>query len=181
MNIQQLRDLVQKAYGKQKGLRKERKTPAVLDFNTQHQELALEGTQRQDMLSHHTGSGMHPRPTENETRTLEPDLNRGMTDGMDHVDVNAHLDDTGISHGTKQAWERSWNPTLMGIQWELQGKRQTHPGTISPRNRRKNSPRLQSDQAQTESIQERKTPPALRLTEDDGNDDEGVLSTKRGR
>ncbi len=45
---------------------------------------------------------MHPRPTENETRTLEPDLNRGMTDGMDHVDVNAHLDDTGISHGTKQ-------------------------------------------------------------------------------
>ncbi len=30
------------------GLRKVRKKPAVLDFNTQHHELALEGTQRQD-------------------------------------------------------------------------------------------------------------------------------------
>ncbi len=45
---------------------------------------------------------MHPRPTENETHTLAPDLNRGMTAGMDRVDVNAHLDDTAISHGTKQ-------------------------------------------------------------------------------
>ncbi len=49
MNIQQLRDLVQKAYGKQKmASEKSAKTPAVLDFNTQHHELALEGTQRQD-------------------------------------------------------------------------------------------------------------------------------------
>ncbi len=45
---------------------------------------------------------MHPRPTKNETHTLAPDLNRGMTAGMDRVDVNAHLDDTGISYGTKQ-------------------------------------------------------------------------------
>ncbi len=29
-----------------------------------------------------------------------------MTDGMDHVDVNARLDDTGISHGTKQGLRR---------------------------------------------------------------------------
>ncbi len=50
---------------------------------------------------------MHPRPTENETHTLAPDLNRGMTDGMDRVDVNAHLDDTGISHGTKQGLMRA--------------------------------------------------------------------------
>ncbi len=49
MNIQQLRDLVQKAYCKQKlTSEKSAKTPAVLDFNTQHHELALEGTQRQD-------------------------------------------------------------------------------------------------------------------------------------
>ncbi len=45
---------------------------------------------------------MHPRPTKNETHTLAPDLNRGMTTGMDRVDVIAHLGDTGISHGTKQ-------------------------------------------------------------------------------
>ncbi len=38
--------------------------------------------------------------------TLAPDLNRGMTTGMDRVDVNAHLDDTGISHGTKQGLMR---------------------------------------------------------------------------
>ncbi len=47
MNIQQLRDLVQKAYGKQKmASEKSAKTPAVLDFNTQG--LVLEGSQRQD-------------------------------------------------------------------------------------------------------------------------------------
>ncbi len=49
---------------------------------------------------------MHPRPTKNETHTLAPELNRGMTAGMDHVDVNAHLDDTEISHGTKKGLMR---------------------------------------------------------------------------
>ncbi len=49
MNTQQLRDLVQKAYYKQKmASEKSAKTPAVLDFNTQHHELVLEGTQCQD-------------------------------------------------------------------------------------------------------------------------------------
>ncbi len=49
MNAQQLRDLAQKAYGKQKmASEMGAKTPAVLDFNTQSQGLALEGTQRQD-------------------------------------------------------------------------------------------------------------------------------------
>ncbi len=50
---------------------------------------------------------MHPLPTENETHTLAPDLNRGMTTGIDRVDVNAHLDDTGISHGTMQGLMRA--------------------------------------------------------------------------
>ncbi len=49
---------------------------------------------------------MHPRPTEIETHTLAPDLNSGMTDGMNRVDVNAHLDDTVISHGTMQGLMR---------------------------------------------------------------------------
>ncbi len=49
---------------------------------------------------------MHPGPTENETHTLAPDINRGMTARMDRVDVNAYLDDTGISHGTKQGLRR---------------------------------------------------------------------------
>ncbi len=108
MNIQQLRDLVQKAYYKQKmASEKCVKTPAVLNFNTQHHELALEGTQRQDNAKPpHREWNLPPRPTENETHTLAPDLSRGMTDGMDRVDVNAHLDDTGISHGTKQGLMR---------------------------------------------------------------------------
>ncbi len=49
MNAQQMRDLAQKAYGKQKmASEKSAKIPAALDFNTQSQGLALEGTQRQD-------------------------------------------------------------------------------------------------------------------------------------
>ncbi len=39
-------------------------------------------------------------------KSAKPDLNRGMTAGMDHVDVSAHLDDTGISHGTNQGLMR---------------------------------------------------------------------------
>ncbi len=117
---------------------------------------------------------MNPRQTENETHTLAPDLNRGMTAGMDRMDVNAHPDDTGISHGTKQGLmrvnerDRGTSQARLETQrekssWEFngnsKGKRQTHPGAISPRNRRKNSPRFQTDRAQTESTQEQKTPP----------------------
>ncbi len=110
MNTQQLRDLVQKAYGKQKiASEKSAKTPAVLDFSPQNHILALEtdwAPNAKTALSRHTESGMYPHPTKNETHTLAPDLNRGMTAGMDSVDVNAHLDDTGISHGTKQGLMR---------------------------------------------------------------------------
>ncbi len=45
---------------------------------------------------------MNPRPTKNETHMLAPKLNRGLTVGMDRVDVNTHLDDTGIGHGTNR-------------------------------------------------------------------------------
>ncbi len=46
MNTKQLRDLVQKAYGKQNmAAEMSAKTPAVLDFNTKSQGLALEGAQ----------------------------------------------------------------------------------------------------------------------------------------
>ncbi len=97
MNTQQLRDLVQKAYYKQKmASEKSAKTPAVLDFNTQHHELALEGTQRQDSAKPpHREWNAHPVQQRTRLTPLTPDLNRGMTDGMDRVDVNAHLDDTG--------------------------------------------------------------------------------------
>ncbi len=73
-------------------------------------------------------------------------------------------------------WERSWNqPISFGnsrekSSWEFngnsKGKRQTHPGAISPRNRWKNSPRFQTDWAQTESTKDgHETPPENPLTE----------------
>ncbi len=101
MNAQQLRDLAQKAYGKQKmASEKSAKTPAVLDFNTQSEGLALEGAQCQD------NAKPPPRewnaPSSNKERDEVPDLNRGTNAGMDRVGVNAHLDGTGKRHGTSQ-------------------------------------------------------------------------------
>ncbi len=105
MNTQQLRDLVQKAYGKQKmASEKSAKTPADFEF-TQSQGLALEGTQCQDSTKppHREWNA----PLSNKERDmLAPDLNRGMTAGTDHVNVNAHPDDTVISHGTNQGLMR---------------------------------------------------------------------------
>ncbi len=54
------------------------------------------------MPRRHPESGMHHRPTKNETPTLVPDLNRGTNAGMDRVDINAHLDGTGKRQGTSQ-------------------------------------------------------------------------------
>ncbi len=62
-----------------------------------------------------------------------------------------HLRSFGNSRG-KSSWESNGNS---------KGKRQTHPGATSPRNRRKNSQRFQADRAQTESTQEQKTSPCF--------------------
>ncbi len=98
MNTQQLRDLVQKAYYKQKmASEKSTKTPAVLDFNTQHHELALEGTQRQDSAKA-TTQRMECTPVQQRTRlTADTRPEQRYDRGMNRVDVNAHLDDTGRS------------------------------------------------------------------------------------
>ncbi len=107
---------------------------------------------------------------------LVPDLNRGTNAGMDRVDVNAHLDDTGKRHGTSQGptkvigRDRGTSQAHLETQegknsWESngnsKGRRQTHPGATSPRNRRKNSQRFQADRAQTEPTQEQETPPCF--------------------
>ncbi len=85
---------------------------------------------------------------------------------MDHVDVNAHLDDTGISHRTKQGLMRvdgrdrgtSFGNSREKSPWEFNGnskeKRQTHPGATSPKNQREYSQGLQADRAQNESTQD---------------------------
>ncbi len=163
MNIQQLRDLVQKAYYKQKmTLEKSAKTPAVLDFNTQHHELALEGTQRQDSAkpprrewnaspsNRERDSHAGTRPKQRYDRWDGP-RGRQRSPGR-HWDKSW---DQARPH--ESPWDRSWNqPSSYG---NSKGKRQTHPGAVSPRNRRNNSPRFQTDRAQTESTQEQETPP----------------------
>ncbi len=221
MNTQQLRDLVQKAYYKQKmASEKCVKTPAVLDFNTQHHELALEGTQRQDSAKPHfhfifiyafsrrfypkrltlhsrysfyilaalafPGNGTHDlgvasamlyqlsyrkaphREWNGPPSNRERDSNAGTRPKQryDRWDgprgrqrsPGRHWDkswDQARPH--ESPWDRSWNqPSSYG---NSKGKRQTHPGAVSPRNQRKNSPRFQTDQAQTESTQEQETPP----------------------
>ncbi len=107
MNTQQLRDLVQKAYGKQNMTsEKIAKTPAVLDFNTQSQGLALEGAQRQDSTKPPHREWTVPPSNKERDSHAGTDLNRGMTAGMYHMNVNDHLDDTGISHGTNQGLMR---------------------------------------------------------------------------
>ncbi len=174
MNTQQLRDLVQKAYCKQKmASEKSAKTPAVLDFNTHH-ELALEGTQRQDSAKPpHREWNAPPSNRERDSHAGTRSKQR-----YDHWDgprgrqrsPGRHWDkswDQARPHESQ--WERSWNqPSSFGnsrekSSWEFngnsKGKQQTHPGAISPRNQRNNSPRFQTDRAQTESTQEQKTPP----------------------
>ncbi|XP_016407633.1 uncharacterized protein LOC107739903 [Sinocyclocheilus rhinocerous] len=173
MNAQQLRDLAQKAYGKQKmASEKGAKTPTVLDFNTQSQGLALEGAQHQD----------HAKPPHKEWNTPSSNRERDSHAGTRPKQRNNRWDGPrGRQHSPGRHWEkpwdqsrpretqwdRSWNqPNSFGNSrgkgsWESngtsKGKRQTHPGAPSPRNPRRNSQRFQADQAQTESIQEQKT------------------------
>ncbi len=153
MNTQQLRDLVQKAYYKQKmASEKSAKTPAVLDFNTQHHELALEGTQRQDSAKppHRKWNA----PPSNRERYSHADTRPKQR--YDRWDGPRGRQRSPGRHWDK-SWDRSWNqPSSYG---NSKGKRQTHPGAVSPRNRRKKSPRFQADRVQTESTQEQETPP----------------------
>ncbi len=153
MNTQQLRDLVQKAYYKQKmASEKSAKTPAVLDFNTQHHELALEGTQRQDSAKppHRKWNA----PPSNRERYSHADTRPKQR--YDRWDGPRGRQRSPGRHWDK-SWDRSWNqPSSYG---NSKGKRQTHPGAVSPRNRRKKTPRFQADRVQTESTQEQETPP----------------------
>ncbi len=163
MNTQQLRDLVQKAYYKQKmASEKSAKTPAVLDFNTQHHELALEGTQRQDSAKPpHKEWNAPPSNRERDSHAgTRPKQRYDRWDGPRgrQRSPGRHWDkswDQARPHESPQ--DRSWNQP--GSYGNSKGKRQTHPGAVSPRNRRKNSPRFQTDRAQTESTQEQETPP----------------------
>ncbi len=163
MNTQQLRDLVQKAYYKQKmASEKCVKTPAVLDFNTQHHELALEGTQRQDSAKppHREWNGPPSNRERDSHAGTRPKQRYDRWDGPHgrQRSPGRHWDKSwNQARPHESPWDRSWNqPSLYG---NSKGKQQTHPGAVSPRNRRKNSPRFQTDRAQTESTQEQEKTP----------------------
>ncbi len=103
MNAQQLRDLARKAYGKQKmASEKNAKTPAVLDFNTQSQGLALEGAQCQDNAKPPPWEWNAPSSNKERDSHAGTRSKQRYERWMDHVDVNAHLDATGKRHGTSQ-------------------------------------------------------------------------------
>ncbi len=151
MNAQQLRDSAQKAYGKQKiTSEKSIKTPAVLDSNTQSQGLALEGDQSQDSAKPpHRGWNAPPSNKERDSHAgTRPKQRNDRWNGL-----------RGRQRSTGRHWERSWDQSWPHErQWEIswnqpisfgnsrgksslefngnsKGKRQTHPGAISPRNR----------------------------------------------
>ncbi len=149
MNTQQLRDLVQKAYYKQKmAAEKSAKTPAVLDFNTQHHELTLEGTQRQDSAKPpHKEWNAPPSNRERDSHAgTRPKQRYDRWDGP-----------RGRQRSPGRHWDKSWDQARPhesprdsswnqpGSYGNSKGKRQTHPGAVSPRNRRKKSPRFQTD------------------------------------
>ncbi len=146
MNTQQLRDLVQKAYCKQKmAAEKSAKPPAVLDFNTQHQELALEGTQRQDSAKppHREWNAPPPNREGVSHAGTRPKQRYDRWDGPRGCQRSPerHWDKSWDQARPQEChWERSWNPPnssrnpmLMGIQWELQRKATDSPWGNQPK------------------------------------------------
>ncbi len=149
MNTQQLRDLVQKAYCKQKMTsEKSAKTPAVLDFNTQYHKLALEGTQRlDDAKPPHREWNATPFNRERDSHAgTRPKQRYDRWDGPrgHQRSPGRHWDkswDQARPHESQ--WDRSWNQPssfwklkrekLMGIQWKLQGKATNSPCSSQPK------------------------------------------------
>ncbi len=101
MNAQQLRDLAQKAYGKQKmASEKSAKTPAVLDFNTQSRGLALEGTQRQD------NAKPPPREWNAPSSNKERDSHAGTRSKQRYERWDGPR---GLQRSPGRHWEKTWD------------------------------------------------------------------------
>ncbi len=173
MSTQQLRNLAQKDYSKQKMTsEKYAKTLVVLDFNTQSQGLALEGTQCQDSAKPpHREWNAPPSNKERDSHAgTRPKQSYDRLDGPRgrQCSPGRHWNKSwDHSSPHESQWERSWNqPSSFGnsrekSSWEFngnsKGKRQTHPGVTSQRNQQNNSQIFQADRAQTKSTQEQKT------------------------
>ncbi len=127
---------------------KNAKTPAVLDFNTQSQGLALEGAQRQD------NAKPPPRKWNAPSSNKERDSHAGTRSKQRYErwdgprgrqrSPGRHWEKTwDQSRPHKSHWERSLEPAkliwklkrekLMGIQWKLQGKMTNSPWSNQPK------------------------------------------------
>ncbi len=145
MNAQQLRDLAQKAYGKQKmASEKSAKTPAVLDFNTQSQGLALEGAQCQPPPREWNASSSNKERDSHAGTRYKQRYKRWDGPRGRQRSPGRHWEKTrDQSRPHESHWERSWNQPssfgnsrgkkLMGIQWKLQGKTTNSPWSNQPK------------------------------------------------
>ncbi|XP_073803629.1 uncharacterized protein [Danio rerio] len=154
MNTQQLRDLAHKAYVKQKtASEKSAKIPAVYDFNTQSQDVALEGARGPDNArlppsEWNVSSYNRQRDCHADTR---PKQRNRRWKGL-----------SGRQHSPERHRERPWNRSTSFVNqrgtssWESSGTskvKQHHLDTTSPRGQRKNSQRFHADRTPTESPQ----------------------------
>ncbi len=143
INAQQLRDLVQKAYGKQKMASEKR--PAVLDFNTQSQGLALEGAQRQDnakpqcQREWNAPSSNKERDSHTGTRSKQKYECWDGSYGRQSSPGRHWEKSWDQSRPHENHWERSWNqPSSFGNSrgvslWEFQGKTTNSPLSNQPK------------------------------------------------
>ncbi|XP_073701560.1 uncharacterized protein [Garra rufa] len=164
MTSQQLRDLAHKAYGKQKmASEKGTKSTAVLDFNTQCQEMTLEGAQHQESF----------KPPPREWRPSSFNRERDFHFGARPTQRNNRWDGPrGRQHSPERYWEKSWyHPRPCENRWERSWSQPTSSGSSRnglwesnatiPTNRRKNLQRSHTDQAQAESTHEEETLPCF--------------------
>ncbi len=141
MNTQQLRDLVQKAYYKQKmASEKSAKTPAVLDFNTQHHELALEGTQRQDSAKPpHREWNAPPSNRERDSHAdTRPEQRYDRWDGP-----------RGRQRSPGRHWEKSWDQARPH---ENQWEKEEEPDSAWLAVRRKGSDKLNKSAVEDSTV-----------------------------
>lgn len=151
MSTQQLKDFAHKAYSKQKmAAEKGTRAPAICDFNTQDQGLALEGAThysrnvscnepRENFFAREQDSHANARPKQ-PTNRLDRPREQAFTPGRyrekpwnqssPHEGRWGNSRDQPRSYGNakeKGAWEDSWR---------FKGERQTAPEAVSPKNRR---------------------------------------------
>ncbi len=141
MNTQQLRDLVQKAYYKQKmASEKSVKTPAVLDFNTQHHELALEGTQRQDSAKppHREWNALPSNRERDSHADTRPEQRYDRWDGP-----------RGRQRSPGRHWEKSWDQARPH---ENQWEKEEEPDSAWLAVRRKGSDKLNKSAVEDSTV-----------------------------